>query len=335
MVTVNPLPIVDAGLDTISCKADLVNLGGNPTGPLGAEYLWSPSADVSDSIIANPTANPSNTTTYLVLVTDTNRCVHYDSTTVNIFSIYTISDTVICERQSVELFAGTISGISPYSYNWSPTEELISSGTDTVNASPLVITIYTVTVTDGNGCVEFGTVEVQVDDAPEASFSIDYTPLCEEVTIHFTNTSENGSEYFWDFGEGFASTEDSPEHTGSYEETLEITLMVENENCGDTSIYNYTLDDFSDYVNINSIEAFSPNGDGINDLFTVEVNDEMMECTELKIFNRWGVQVFESTTDVKFWDGRDKSGDLVSEGVYFYVFKIGSFTVNSSITVFY
>ena len=196
MVTVNPLPIVDAGLDTISCKADLVNLGGNSTGPLGADYLWTPSVNVSDSIIANPTANPFNTTTYLVMVTDTNGCVHYDSTTVNIFSIYTISDTVICERQSLDLFAGPISGISPYSYNWSPTEELISSSTDTVNASPLELTIYTVTVSDGNGCVEFGAVEVQVDDAPEASFSIEYTPSCEEVTIHFTNTSENGTEYF-------------------------------------------------------------------------------------------------------------------------------------------
>ena len=335
MVTVNPLPIVDAGLDTISCKADLVNLGGNSTGPLGADYLWTPSVNVSDSIIANPTANPFNTTTYLVMVTDTNGCVHYDSTTVNIFSIYTISDTVICERQSLDLFAGPISGISPYSYNWSPTEELISSSTDTVNASPLELTIYTVTVSDGNGCVEFGAVEVQVDDAPEASFSIEYTPSCEEVTIHFTNTSENGTEYFWDFGEGFASTEDNPEHTESYGETLEITLMVENENCGDTSIYNYTLDDFSDYVNINSIEAFSPNGDGINDVFTVEINNEMLECTDLKIFNRWGVQMFESTTDIKYWDGRDKSGDLVSAGVYFYVFKIGGFTVKSSLTVFY
>ena len=61
----------------------------------------------------------------------------------------------------------------------------------------------------------------------------------------------------------------------------------------------------------------------------------MIECTELNIFNRWGVQIFESTPDVKFWDGRDKSGDRVPEGVYFYVFKIGSFTANSSVTVFY
>ena len=335
LVTVNPLPIVDAGMDTISCSDDLVNLGGSPTGPIGSAYLWSPTINISDSSSSNPTVNPSATISYLVVVTDTNGCVYYDSTTVNIFSIYTISDTVICERQSIDIFAGTISGIGPYSYNWQPTDELSSSNADTVIASPLVSTIYTVSVTDSNGCVEFSAVEVRVDDAPEASFSIEYVPLCEEVTIHFTNTSENGSEYFWDFGEGFTSTEVNPEHTGRYEEILEITLMVENENCGDTSIYNYTLDDFSDYVNINRTEAFSPNGDGINDLFAVELNNEMIECTELNIFNRWGVQIFESTPDVKFWDGRDKSGDRVPEGVYFYVFKIGSFTVNSSVTVFY
>ena len=173
-----------------------------------------------------------------------------------------------------------------------------------------------------------------IDDAPEASFSIEYTPLCEEMVIHFTNTSESGNEYFWDFGDGFSSTVDNPEHTANYNDALNITLMVENDNCGDTSIYKYTLDDFSDYININPPQAFSPNNDGTNDLFSVDVNSEMMDCTELVIFNRWGTIVFEATADQKYWDGTDKNGDDVPAGVYFYVFKIGGFTVNKSVTLF-
>ncbi|MBL4593456.1 MAG: hypothetical protein JKX68_06535, partial [Flavobacteriales bacterium] len=74
-ITVNPLPTVDAGNDQGICVVGSAVIGGTPTGPIGATYVWSPSGTLDDNSLANPTATPIVTTTYTVTVTDTNGCV--------------------------------------------------------------------------------------------------------------------------------------------------------------------------------------------------------------------------------------------------------------------
>ncbi|MBK8615429.1 MAG: hypothetical protein IPN85_18680 [Flavobacteriales bacterium] len=54
VVTVNPLPVVNAGADVAICAGSNTNLGGTPTGPSGSTYQWSPRAGLNNS-----TANPS------------------------------------------------------------------------------------------------------------------------------------------------------------------------------------------------------------------------------------------------------------------------------------
>ena len=64
--------------------------------------------------------------------------------------------------------------------------------------------------------------------------------------------------------------------------------------------------------------AFTPDGDQHNDLFTPFPGYRFVPKIEMKIFNRWGELVFETTDpDIK-WNGKDKSGHDVSEGVYLY-----------------
>jgi gliding motility-associated-like protein len=68
---------------------------------------------------------------------------------------------------------------------------------------------------------------------------------------------------------------------------------------------------------VNLPNVFTPNDDGINDEFMVQLCDSTQ--TELTIYNRWGNKVFE-TTDVNIsWNGRTTSGELCSEGSYYYV----------------
>ncbi len=64
--------------------------------------------------------------------------------------------------------------------------------------------------------------------------------------------------------------------------------------------------------------VISPNQDGINDLFKI---DNLPVKTELIILNRWGLEVFYSDSYQNNWDGRDKSGKLLSDGVYTYKLK--------------
>lgn len=83
----------------------------------------------------------------------------------------------------------------------------------------------------------------------------------------------------------------------------------------------YYIDDVSviccdceDTLNIPNV--FTPNGDGVNDVFKIE---NLPENANVKIYNRWGVQVFESTKPATFWDGRTSGGTECTEGVYYYI----------------
>lgn len=70
-------------------------------------------------------------------------------------------------------------------------------------------------------------------------------------------------------------------------------------------------------------EAFSPNGDGINDRFTVDFLGEQYPNFTIEIFNRWGQKVFKGNASNGMWDGTSSEGslgsDVVPVGVYFYV----------------
>jgi gliding motility-associated-like protein len=67
-------------------------------------------------------------------------------------------------------------------------------------------------------------------------------------------------------------------------------------------------------------DAFSPNGDGLNDTFTFEILE--VESVYLQVFDRWGQQVFAQRARVPTWDGRNRSGEDLPEGVYTYLAEI-------------
>jgi gliding motility-associated-like protein len=67
--------------------------------------------------------------------------------------------------------------------------------------------------------------------------------------------------------------------------------------------------------------AFTPNGDGHNDLYIPRQN-RFIESIDLKIFNRWGTLVFETKNPNIEWDGRDMNGNEVPDGTYFYTARI-------------
>ncbi len=79
-----PNPIVDAGNDTAICDGQSTPIGGSPTTTtIGASYLWTPATSLDDDTLANPIASPSDTTTYLLTVSDERGCTSIDSIVVN------------------------------------------------------------------------------------------------------------------------------------------------------------------------------------------------------------------------------------------------------------
>lgn len=82
-VTINPLPVADAGPSKSIVIYTSTTIGGSPTGPAGSTYHWSPSSGLGgDTNSSNPVASPTVTTTYTVTVTGPSGCISIDTVTV-------------------------------------------------------------------------------------------------------------------------------------------------------------------------------------------------------------------------------------------------------------
>ncbi|MDD3875212.1 MAG: PKD domain-containing protein [Bacteroidales bacterium] len=146
VVTVNPLPIANAGNNVYICIGNSTQL--NASG--GSSFVWSPATGLSNTNTPNPLATPNATTTYTVLLTDGNGCTSTSSVVVTVNSLPPANagiDQSICVGYSAILNAsgGT-------SYTWSPATGLNNTNTFSPTANPSITTTYTVTATDASGC---------------------------------------------------------------------------------------------------------------------------------------------------------------------------------------
>jgi gliding motility-associated-like protein len=127
----------------------------------------------------------------------------------------------------------------------------------------------------------------------------------------------SATKYLWNFGDGEVSNEINPLHTytteGIYEATLEVTLKN-----GTTASQTYEVvaERPADLLIPN---IFTPNGDGINDVFEVKVINNSAVLTQIVIFNNSGV-VFESDGSV-LWNGQLPNGELAPAGSFVYLVK--------------
>jgi len=188
VVTVNPLPIANAGNDAAICLNLTTNL--NATG--GTTYAWSPTAGLSISTIANPVASPTATTTYTVTVTNSNNCSATDNLilTVNPLPIASAGpNKAICIGNST-----TLSGSGGTGYLWAPAATLNNNTLATPTANPTVTTTYTVTVTNSNGCTATSSMVLTVNPLPPANAGTNST-IC---TGHSTTlNASGGTVYVW------------------------------------------------------------------------------------------------------------------------------------------
>jgi hypothetical protein len=138
VVTVNPTPVANAGVDTAICAGSSVQIGGNPTATVGNApftYQWSPTTGLSAANASNPLATPTITTTYNVTVTSSNGCTATDGILVTIRSRPVVNagadkSLVACAGDTVTLGAIPVvtgGGTAPYTYLWSPNTNLSST----------------------------------------------------------------------------------------------------------------------------------------------------------------------------------------------------------------
>jgi gliding motility-associated-like protein len=174
------------------------------------------------------------------------------------------------------------------------------------------------------GCTSvFAADPILVSPPPTAAFHSN-PPFPVEIAwpqtqVQFFSDASDAATHHWDFGDGFQSNETNPVHAFEGIGNHFVTLRVENaDGCSAESVEGPFILVMPDLFIPN---VFSPNGDGVNDVFQVQYSGN--QPFNLMIFDRWGVQVFEGNNKTLGWDGRDAKGHLVADGVYFYHLKIG------------
>ena len=160
---------------------------------------------------------------------------------------------------------------------------------------------------------------IEVFESPEASFTYaPNNPSNLEPTVQFENTSEgNMTEVFWDFGNGNTSDAYNPQTIFDTPGIYDVQLQVFYNGCVDSTSQKITV---NSKVNFFIPNAFSPNGDGINDHFKIHSRGLITDY-EMTIFHRQGGTLFKSNSIDDSWDGSTPNGQPCSSGVYVYLIK--------------
>jgi hypothetical protein len=202
------------------CQYESVMIEATPTSGEGPyTYSWTPAEGLSDPNIANPIANPAEPTVYFCTITDAIGCKGEASIFVQQYPQLYVDvgeDEEICLNDIISLPGNATGGELDYEYVWTPTTGLNNPNIANPNASPEVTTTYTLTVTDGNGCVESDQTTITVHPLPSFSYEISGTVFCfgEEITFteYFTGTAPWTVEGFLNGSPDSFTTSNNPEY---------------------------------------------------------------------------------------------------------------------------
>jgi peptide deformylase len=210
VVSLNPELFVNAGADEFICYGSEVQLQGSISGgDNDLEYSWSPSTGLSDPNILNPVADPAETTTYTLTVIDVQGCSKTDEVIVEVNPELIASagnNKNLCYGGEVQLDGSASGGNGQYQYSWSPSTGLTSTTIATPLASPLETITYTLTVTDGEGCVSVDQVHVEVNNAIFVDAGTDLL-VCYDSEEQFDIIVEGGTppyNYYWTPADGLS-----------------------------------------------------------------------------------------------------------------------------------
>ena len=164
-------------------------------------YSWTPATGLSCTNCANPVATPAVTTTYIVTGTNASGCTDTAMVTIVVNQLPAVSggsNKSICLGSSTQL-----QGNGATSYLWSPATGLTCTNCPNPFANPTSTTIYTVTGTDANGCVNTSQVTVTVNPLPTVSAGNDQT-ACLGTPVSLL--AFGATSYFWTPSTGLSCT---------------------------------------------------------------------------------------------------------------------------------
>lgn len=313
LISVVPKPQVNITYpgENIICVGASKLLTGNSS-QTNVQWLWN--TGVTTQTLMTPGIG-----LYTLTVTNSFGCTESESVNIQYASPPLSADAPkvsgVCNGSQQQINIIPKGGLPPYSVSWTPVTGL----SDPNSFSPMVTisgpVTYQATVRDRIGCTASGSVTVGLNPPVSASFYIDRAPgdtLYFPDSVRLVNTSLNALDCTWDLGiDNNAHICNPPAFQLLEEGKYTVRLwVVSPEGCRDS-----TSRDFWFYTQptIAYPNAFSPNGDGLNDIYRIP----SLNVTEFSvfIFDRWGNQVFFSDNPKFTWDGT-RGGQPLPDGVY-------------------
>jgi gliding motility-associated-like protein len=304
IVHANPLVKIQANKNIALCKGSTVQL--NVTG--AQSYTWNPADYLSCTTCSDPVAAPvAGSIMYTVIGKNAADCPGQDSVRIQVippFTIQTANDT-ICLNESARLNA-----TGAVTYNWSPATGLSSTTIVNPLASPAVTTTYRVVGYDGFNCfTDTAYAKVVVLPTPVVNLGPDLN-LSTGTLQPLTNSIQNGpiTRWIWSPQKDLSCT-DCPLPTAYIRNEVTYRVHVTNTyGCSNADTINIKA--FCESGQLYIANAFTPDGDGINDILMVQ-GKGIASIKSFRIFNRWGELLFEkmnfAPNDPKHgWDGKIK-----------------------------
>ena len=309
-----PAVVCDGGQVTLSAVAS----GGTPN----YSYEWNPGGLSGSTQLLSPTSGAA----YSVEVTDQNGCTAIASTSF-----------AVSPQLSVEIDSDISAGCEPLCVNFAdltipPQSVVISSwlwdfgdGSSSQIQNPTHCFQdgdyeVTLTLTTSDGCTSTSASPLMMDawSAPQADFT--FTPAkpdMENPEVRFFNLTAGANQWVWNFGDAGSSVSTIENPTFIYADTgtyLVSLIATSDLGCTDTSNQMLTVLPMLTFYMPNS---FTPNSDGINDVFMPISMGIQPEGYLMSIYNRWGQLVFSTNNPSKGWDGLDfKRAHEEPMGVY-------------------
>ena len=324
----HPKLTVDAFKDDSICPGKTASLSAIGSGGSGKGYSYSWSNGDNGKAT---TVSPSSKTTYTVTLED--NCETPVASSDVTIALHELPDVKIegkdleaCAPVNADLINATDPSMVGGQCIWDLGNGQSSSSCDTVEQIYTTPGCYDIdlSVRSPEGCVDSTTVQDMVCVRPYPKASFDHDP--EKATVQdpaftFGNRSVGASSYAWDFGGLDSSVQENPvyefpaDSSGAYEVCMEASTQY---GCRDTTCETVAIRGESIIYVPN---AFTPDGDGVNDKFGPVVQGIDRSDYSFFIYDRWGEIVFESNHPEKKWDGSVK-GEMSESKTDVYVWRL-------------
>lgn len=339
--------IVSAGRDSTigSCSSYQLSAKVEQQPDITYTYSWKPDNNLDDPASATPLFTPGNTTAFTLTVTNSLGVSVTDMVTITVSEILAnAGNDVFILPNTNAILDGTSSIGSNLIYKWSTNNGKIESGANTSNPVISSFGEYLLEVVDDFGCSSTDTINVyRLEQAPVANDDYDTTSYRTETIIpvlandtdpqnslnpaslKITAIPFNGTAYV-DFDN--YTIHYRPNEGFSGNEMFEYEICNTANLCDKAKVYVLVTEYLFRVPN-----AFSPNGDGINDFFEI-IGIDRYPGNTITIVNRWGNKVYEARnygidTYPVYWDGNASTGSTflgneLPSGTYYYILDLGN-----------